>query len=55
MVAKEDKDGQIALLRAALEKILEMTGEPNDKAWGEFRTLNDISKIAQTALFDTTY
>lgn len=55
MVAKEDKDGQIALLRTALEKILEMTGEPNDKAWGEFRTLNDISKIAQTALFDTTY
>ena len=55
MVAKEDKDGQIKLLREALEKILEMTGEPNDNACGEFRTLNDISKTAQTALFDTTY
>lgn len=55
MVAKDDKDGQIALLRAALEKILDMTGEPNDRAWGDLLTLSDVAKIAQTALFDTSY
>ena len=55
MVAKDDKDGQIALLRDALKKILEMTGEPSDPAWGEFRILSNVAKVAQTALFDTTF
>ena len=55
MVAKDDKDGQIVLLRDALKKILEMAGEPDDNAWGEFQILSNVAKVAQTALFDTTF
>lgn len=54
MVAKDDKDGQIALLREALEKIQKIAEGRCDE-WTRAQTLNDIEKTARTALIDTTF
>ena len=54
MVAKDDKDGQIALLREALEKIQKIAEGRCDE-WTRAKTLNDIEKTARTALIDTTF
>lgn len=53
MVAKEDKDGQIALLREALEKIQDEIQSVSE--WNFYDSSRKIEKIAQTALFDTTF
>lgn len=54
MVAKDDKDGQIALLRDALEKIQKIAEDGYDE-WVRAQPLDDIEKTARTALIDTTF
>ena len=54
MVAKEDKDGQIALLKEALEKIQKIAEGGCDE-WTGAHPFADIEKIARTALIDTTF
>lgn len=54
MVAKDDKDGQIALLRDALEKIQKIAEGGCDE-WTGAQIFADIEKIARTALIDTTF
>ena len=54
MVAKNDKDGQIALLRDALEKIQKIAEGGCDE-WTETQIFADIEKTARTALIDTTF
>lgn len=53
MVAKDDKDGQIKLLREALEKIHAIAEEHSDRHYSN--DYNDIERISSTALIDTTY
>lgn len=58
LVAKDDKDGQLKILREALEKIQkiayrgcrEWSGEPKD-----MEVLEKIEHTARIALFDTTF
>ena len=54
MVAKDDKDGQIALLRDALEKIQKIAKDGCDE-WTRAQIFDDIEKTARTALIDTTF
>lgn len=54
MVAKDDKDGQIALLRDALEKIQKIAEGGCDE-WTGAQIFADIEKTARTALIDTTF
>ncbi len=54
MVAKDDKDRQIALLRDALEKIQKIAEGGYDE-WTRAQPLDDIEKIARTTLIDTTF
>ena len=54
MVAKDDKDGQIALLREALEKIQKIAEGGCDE-WTGAHPFADIEKTARTALIDTTF
>lgn len=54
MVAKDDKDGQIALLRDALEKIQKIAESGCDE-WTGAQIFAVIEKTARTALIDTTF
>ena len=54
MVSKDDKDGQIALLRDALEKIRKIAEGGCDE-WAGAQIFADIEKTARTALIDTTF
>ena len=54
MVAKDDKDGQIALLRDALEKIQDEAKQAIDD-WSARVSFDKIEHIASTALLDTTF
>lgn len=55
MVAKDDKDGQIALLRDTLEKIQKIAVEGESNKWIRAQTLDKIEHIARTTLIDTTF
>lgn len=55
MVAKDDKDGQIALLRDALEKIHNEAKLINSSNWEEIESCRKIEHIAETAIFDVTF
>lgn len=53
MLAKDDKDGQIALLKETLEKI---RVEAKDSHEWNFRDIcRNIERTAETALFDVTF
>lgn len=57
MVSKDDKDGQIALLKEALEKIKKLANDITNNI-GDFYLNNcakDIEHIANTAIIDTTF
>lgn len=56
MLKKEDKDGQILILRKALEKILNLVG-PYENSKEDFFIIpvKDIRKTAETAIADTTF
>ena len=54
MVSKDDKDGQIALLREALEKIYNKTKNKNEIL--KYKSICDeVEHIAQTALLDMMF
>jgi hypothetical protein len=59
MVAKEDKDGQIALLKDALEKIRIEIKYINSNIWipeeDRISLYEKIDHLAETALLDTTF
>jgi hypothetical protein len=59
MVAKEDKDGQIALLKDALEKIRTEIKYININIWipeeDRIPLYEKIDHLAETALLDTTF
>lgn len=58
MVAKEDKDGQIALLKDALEKIRTEVKYLNSNVWiieDQTASYEKIDHLAETALLDTTF
>ena len=55
MVAKDDKDGQIALLRDALEKIHQIAESGGYDDWTKRIALEDIERTSNTALIDTTF
>lgn len=54
MVKKEDKDGQIALLKEALEKIRN-EAKLNSGNWEAVESCRRIEHIAETAIFDVTF
>jgi len=59
MVAKEDKDGQIALLKDALEKIRTEIKYINSNIWipeeDRISLYEKIDHLAEMALLDTTF
>lgn len=55
MVAKDDKDGQTALLRDALEKIQKIAADGKSGGWISAQTFDKIEHIARIALIDTTF
>ncbi len=55
LVAKDDKDGQLKILREALEKIQKIA-DCGCKEWSEdLEVLENIEHTVRTALFDTTF
>ena len=55
MIAKDDKDGQIKLLREALEKIHKIAESYGHDDWTKQSVIEEITCISNTALIDTTF
>ena len=55
MIAKDDKDGQIKLLREALEKINKIAESYGYDDWTKRSAIEEIICVSNTALIDTTF